>query len=178
MEFYLFFCVLSLTLVLFRTIICRMQELPDREFYIQAHACIIDNFNKTNALYSQWAKNHKISRNNLIFFLCMENKETCSPSQLSIEWMISKQTLTGILRDLQVQGYIEIYPNPEDRRGKLIRLTAVGKEYSRSIVKPLKELEINAFKKGGREHTASLLKSGLVHFEAFKEALKEENRHD
>lgn len=155
-----------------------MQQLPEREFYIQAYTCIADNFNKTNALYSQWAKDHKISRNNLNFFLCMENRETCSPSQLSIEWMISKQTLTGILRDLQEQGYIEIYPNPEDKRGKLIRLTAAGKEYSCSIVNPLKEVEINALKKCGREHTDSLLESGKLYFEAFKSALKEEKCHD
>lgn len=155
-----------------------MQQIPDREFYIQAQACIVDHFNKTNALYSQWAKEHKISRNNLMFFLCMEDKETCSPSQLSAEWMISKQTLTGILRDLQAQEYIEIYPNPEDRRSKLIALTAAGKKYSRSIVDPLKEVEINALKKCARKHTESLLESGRVYLEAFKSALKEEINHD
>lgn len=51
-----------------------------------------------------------------------------SPTGLAKARMMSSGGLTPALDRLQRRGWIERTPNPEDRRGMLVRLTATGKE--------------------------------------------------
>ncbi|MFI3243082.1 MAG: MarR family transcriptional regulator [Akkermansia sp.] len=147
-----------------------MNSDEERE-YLQIRQSIADSFNQINALYSYWARQEGINRNQLIFFFCMENRASCTPSELSAEWLISKQTLTGILRELSQQGFIDIQPNPEDKRSKIISLTPLGKEKSESIMRPMREMEIRYLREMGLEESRQLMQSNLVQLQAMKSIL-------
>jgi DNA-binding MarR family transcriptional regulator len=51
-----------------------------------------------------------------------------SPTELAKARMMSSGGLTPALDRLQRRAWIERTPNPDDRRGLLVRLTAVGRE--------------------------------------------------
>ncbi len=49
-----------------------------------------------------------------------------SPAQLASAFQVTKQTMTSTLARLQAAGLVEIGPNPEDGRSKLVRITPKG----------------------------------------------------
>jgi DNA-binding MarR family transcriptional regulator len=49
------------------------------------------------------------------------------PSALAARMRVTKQALNYLLRDLERMGYVELRPDPSDRRARLIRLTDRGR---------------------------------------------------
>jgi DNA-binding MarR family transcriptional regulator len=50
-----------------------------------------------------------------------------SPGRLLRETLVTSGTMTNRVDRLAGRGYVERYPDPEDRRGVIVRLTAEGK---------------------------------------------------
>jgi DNA-binding MarR family transcriptional regulator len=50
-----------------------------------------------------------------------------SPGRLLRETLVTSGTMTNRVDRLTARGFVERYPDPEDRRGVLVRLTAEGK---------------------------------------------------
>ena len=50
-----------------------------------------------------------------------------SPGRLLRETLVTSGTMTNRVDRLATRGYVERYPDPEDRRGVIVRLTAEGK---------------------------------------------------
>jgi len=50
-----------------------------------------------------------------------------SPGRLLRETLVTSGTMTNRVDRLAARGFVERYPDPEDRRGVLVRLTAEGK---------------------------------------------------
>jgi DNA-binding MarR family transcriptional regulator len=48
------------------------------------------------------------------------------PSELASRMRVTKQALNYLLRDLERMGYVELVPDPRDRRARLIELTRRG----------------------------------------------------
>jgi DNA-binding MarR family transcriptional regulator len=51
-----------------------------------------------------------------------------SPGRLLRETLVTSGTMTNRVDRLVTRGFVERYPDPEDRRGVLVRLTPEGKE--------------------------------------------------
>ncbi len=51
-----------------------------------------------------------------------------SPGRLLRETLVTSGTMTNRVDRLAVRGFVERYPDPEDRRGVLVRLTPEGKQ--------------------------------------------------
>jgi DNA-binding MarR family transcriptional regulator len=49
------------------------------------------------------------------------------PTDLASRMRVTKQALNYLLRDLERLGYLELQPDPADRRARLIRLTDRGR---------------------------------------------------
>jgi DNA-binding MarR family transcriptional regulator len=56
-----------------------------------------------------------------------ESMEGLRPSQLADQMSITKQSVNDLLRDLERLGYIVLRPDPDDKRARLVRLTARGR---------------------------------------------------
>src|SRR6476619_6658381 len=50
-----------------------------------------------------------------------------SPGRLLKETLVTSGTMTNRVDRLAARGFVERYPDPEDRRGVIVRLTAEGK---------------------------------------------------
>ena len=51
-----------------------------------------------------------------------------SPGRLLRETLVTSGTMTNRVDRLAARGFVERYPDPDDRRGVIVRLTAEGKE--------------------------------------------------
>jgi DNA-binding MarR family transcriptional regulator len=52
-----------------------------------------------------------------------------TPVQIASAMQVTKNTMTHTLRVLSSHGLIDVEPNPEDARGKLVRLTPAGQDF-------------------------------------------------
>lgn len=50
------------------------------------------------------------------------------PTEVAADAHISKQRMNDLLRDLERLGYLSLEPDPDDRRARVIRLTARGRK--------------------------------------------------
>lgn len=129
-----------------------------------------------NYVYSEWAKEHGLSVNGLLFLCAIhDNNGSCTQKMISSQWMIPKQTVNMVLKDFESKGFVEQTPMPEDKRNKLIRFTESGEAYAESIVSELRKAEIYATKKIGVERMRQLSDTLSSFMELFREA---ENSHE
>lgn len=83
------------------------------------------------------------------------------PTQLSEQMQITKQSIHDLLRHLEQCGYIEIRPDPSDKRARHICLTARGRRLEASVLKYARAAE--------REFERQL---GPERFRTFRSALQ------
>jgi DNA-binding MarR family transcriptional regulator len=57
-----------------------------------------------------------------------------TPVEIANAFQVTKATMTHSLGVLERQGFIAINPNPNDRRSKLVLLTASGREFRNQAV--------------------------------------------
>ena len=81
---------------------------------------------------------------------------------------MTKQSIGEIVDDLAMRGYVERFPDPEDRRAKLIRLTAKGEKAQSVGFGLFAKLERRWGKRYGAERVAEL--RGLLEEIAANEA--------
>ncbi|TGE39252.1 MarR family transcriptional regulator [Desulfosporosinus fructosivorans] len=62
----------------------------------------------------------------ILMLLYRQSDYQLSPVSLSIKAEVTKATMTGLISGLENQGFIEKAPNPNDRRGYLVRLSPKG----------------------------------------------------
>jgi DNA-binding MarR family transcriptional regulator len=64
-----------------------------------------------------------------------------SPGRLLRETLVTSGTMTNRVDRLAARGFVERYPDPEDRRGVIVRLTAEGKTAVDAAFEALLEAE-------------------------------------
>jgi DNA-binding MarR family transcriptional regulator len=90
-----------------------------------------------------------------------------SPGRLLRETLVTSGTMTNRVDRLTARGFVERYPDPEDRRGVLVRLTAEGKTAVDGAFTALIEAErsfLADLSTAEQEQLADLLRALLVRF--------------
>nr|WP_260337754.1 helix-turn-helix domain-containing protein [Pasteurella testudinis] len=107
---------------------------------------------ESNHLYEEWSKLQGLSFNSvMVLYFIRENTEHCTQKMISQKWLIPKQTVNMILKDLEKRGFILLVPLPSDKRNKHIQFTRAGEEYAESIVSELRKKELFAMERIGIE---------------------------
>ena len=89
--------------------------------------------------------------------LCIMNpKEAIPMSTISCALLCDASNVTGIVDRLLTQNYIKREEKPEDRRVKMITLTASGEALRYQILGALSEYELPEFKRLDTEQSAQL----------------------
>ena len=131
-----------------------------------------------NAMYEEWAKAHGLSVNSLLVLSALhENQVDCTQKKISQKWLIPKQTTNMILKDFESKKLVELFPMPEDKRNKQIRLTEAGKDYASAILSELREVELFVVEKMGLERMRRLNEDTALFVEFFSKA-KGGNTHE
>src|SRR5215210_7749389 len=84
-----------------------------------------------------------------------------SPGRLLRETLVTSGTMTNRIDRLSARGYVERYPDPGDRRGVIVRLTAEGRSAVDGAFTALLDAEralLEHLSEGDRARLASLLR--------------------
>jgi DNA-binding MarR family transcriptional regulator len=90
-----------------------------------------------------------------------------SPGRLLRETLVTSGTMTNRVDRLAARGFVERYPDPEDRRGVLVRLTPEGKDAVDGAFEALLDAEagfLTDLSEDEQHQLAGLLRSLLVRF--------------
>jgi DNA-binding MarR family transcriptional regulator len=90
-----------------------------------------------------------------------------SPGRLLRETLVTSGTMTNRIDRLSARGYVERYPDPADRRGVIVRLTAEGRSAVDGAFTALLDAEralLEHLSEGDRARLASLLRRLLAPF--------------
>ena len=79
------------------------------------------------------------------------------PTDLASRMRVTKQALNYLLRDLERLGYLDLQPDPADRRARLIRLTDRGRSLVPVLRGAVAEAEAEWAKALGPERFSMLL---------------------
>lgn len=125
---------------------------------------------ETNHIYAEWAKAHGISVS-LLLALCAIDDDTdnCTQKKISQRWLIPKQTVNTILKDLVNKKFVRLIPVKEDKRNKRIQFTAAGKEYADTILSNLRKVELSTIQKMGIERMRRLNEDGELFLRLLRE---------
>ena len=90
-----------------------------------------------------------------------------SPGRLLKETLVTSGTMTNRVDRLSSRGLVERYPDPDDRRGVIVRLTAEGKTAVDAAFTALLDAEralLEALPERARKKLAALLRGLLAPF--------------
>jgi len=72
--------------------------------------------------------------------------------------LLTKQSMGYLVDDLEARGYVERVPDPGDRRAKVVRLTARGREVEETVRTVILQIEAQWETRLGRDDYAQLLR--------------------
>lgn len=133
----------------------------------QLNTCVC----KMAELYRTWAKRHGMSYNTMMTLYALGQSRKCTQKQIADEWLIPKQTVNTIIKELERLGYIRFEPLPGSKQ-KIVCLTEPGRAYADSCLHELYEMESRALRSLGQPLTDIFIECNL----AFAERLEEEVR--
>lgn len=109
-------------------------------------AQIYDAVRKINAAYELWASAHGLSLYEMQVYYVMTEKKASVITQrdLCMELDAPKTSINGIIKKQIGYGYMKMETNPENRREKILSLTAKGKAFAKELIEPLFAYEAEA----------------------------------
>ena len=122
-------------------------------------------------LYRIWARQHGMSYNTMMTLYALKQDRRCSQKQIAEEWMIPKQTVNTVVKDLERRGSVRFAPG-RDQKEKRVCFTEQGKAYAEAALEELCRMEDRALERMGPELCRQLVDSNL----AFAAALESEVR--
>ena len=63
-----------------------------------------------------------------------------SPVRIASAMQVTKNTMTHSLKVLEDRGFIEVRPDPEDGRGKLVFLTSAGRSFREDAIRNVTQM--------------------------------------
>ena len=132
-------------------------------------ACIC----RVTELYGDWARQRGMSYNLLMTLYAISQNQPCTQRQIAREWMIPKQTVNTIVKDLERQGFVS-FASGRDQKEKLVRFTPDGQTYAAGILEELYQMEDRVMERMGPKLCQALVDSNA----AFARALADEVRRE
>ena len=101
----------------------------------------------------------------------------CMQSEICERLSATKQTVSAIIKKFWKLGYLSLTESEVDRRNKIVRFTEAGVEYTKKIIPPAANAEIDAMAELSGEDIAELVRLTTLFSEQMKakfQAIKEE----
>ena len=112
------------------------------------------------AAYELYARKHGLTAKELLVLdIVWFSPDGCLQSEISGRLSATKQTVSAIIKKLWKQGYISLTESGTDRRNKIVRFTEAGRDYTRKIIPPAANAEINAMAELSGEDIAELVRT-------------------
>ena len=97
------------------------------------------------AAYEMYARRYRLTAKELfVLDLIWFSEDGCYQSDICNQLSATKQTISAIVKKFQKLGYVTLTESGTDHRSKLIQLTDAGKVYTKNIIQPAADAEIDA----------------------------------
>ena len=97
------------------------------------------------AVYERYARKHGLTARELfVLDILWFAPEGCLQFEICQRLSATKQTISAIIKKFFKQGYVSLTESEADRRNKIVRLTDAGTEYTRRIIPPAAQAEIES----------------------------------
>ena len=88
------------------------------------------------ALYDEYAKRHGMLMNTLLVVNALfYNKDGMTQTEICKRTFQSKQTVNLIIKNLLSGSYVTVAEVPENKRNKIVQMTAAGRAYCEKVVR-------------------------------------------
>ena len=81
----------------------------------------------------RWLEQHGLSESRMGVLWRLSHKESMTLGDLATELDVSPRNITGLVDHLEADGFIERFPDPEDRRATRVRLAPAAKQKLTSV---------------------------------------------
>lgn len=125
--------------------------------------------NGTISVYGILARRYGLNYNSLMVVYTIENNEKCTQKLICDILQLPKSTVHSILLDFVKKEYMTLQTEAENKKEKIICLTAYGKSYFDEIMRDVHKNENKALEKIGSDICTQLVTSNLAFYEAFRE---------
>ena len=107
---------------------------------------------RQEALYGEWAKAHGMSYNTVMTLYALAQARGCTQKQIAEEWLIPKQTVNTIVKELERQGYVRF---------------EAGRAYAESHLRDLYRIEERAMESLSQELRQAMVEGTQAFTDAF-----------
>lgn len=128
---------------------------------------------RQDELYAVIAKKIGVSFHTLMVLYALDQDEGSTQSQISKTWLIPKQTLNTVIKDLQSKEYVKLETG-RNQKEKLVYFTSLGKKFAKETLLDVYDLEDKAIEKIGKERFLQMVQIN----KDFTDALAEEVYND
>lgn len=130
------------------------------------------------AAYELYARKYGLTAKELfVLDIIWFSEDGCLQSEISERLSATKQTISAIVKKFWKLGYLSLTESETDRRNKIVRFTEAGMEYTRKIIPPAANAEIDAMAELNGEDIAELVRLTTLFSEQMKakfQAIREE----
>lgn len=111
------------------------------------------------AAYEMCARKHNLTAKELfVLDIIWFAPDGCLQSEICERLSATKQTISAIIKKFLKQGYVSLTESETDRRNKIVRFTNAGIEYTKKIIPPAANAEIDAMSELAKEDIVELVR--------------------
>lgn len=111
------------------------------------------------AAYELYARRYSLTAKELfVLDIIWFAPDGCLQSEICERLSATKQTVSAIIKKFWKLGYLSLTESEVDRRNKIVRFTEAGVEYTKKIIPPAANAEIDAMAELSREDIAELVR--------------------
>ena len=125
------------------------------------------------SIYERYAKKFGLGYKSLfVLRMLYTSPDGCTQNDICRYSVISKQTVSAIMKSYLLKGYISMEEISSDRRNKLVRLTEEGRKYADKIIPTIIKAEHQSMAKLGDEKQCELLRLCMTYAENLNKLIK------
>ncbi len=128
---------------------------------------------RQDEIYAAIAKKIGVSFHTLMVLYALDQDQGSTQSKISKTWLIPKQTLNTVIKDLQSKEYVKLETG-RNQKEKLVYFTPIGRKFAKETLFDVYALEDKAIEKIGKERFLEMVQVN----KDFTDALAEEVYND
>ncbi|MCD2491751.1 MarR family winged helix-turn-helix transcriptional regulator [Lacrimispora sp. NSJ-141] len=124
--------------------------------------------------YELYARKHNLSAKELfVLDIIWFAPDGCLQSEICERLSATKQTVSAIVKKFWKLGYLSLTESETDRRNKIVRFTDAGIEYTKKIIPPAAEAEVEAMAEISNTDIEELVRLTTIFSEHMKNKFSE-----
>lgn len=130
-----------------------------------------DCWQEMNMIYEDYASSVDIPYTTLYILSYIARNDGCTQKAICEKTFLPKQTVNTVITGFYKKGWVTLVEDKNDRRTKLISLTAEGKSYAEKVIPQISSAEREAMGSLTEEQRGALLEGMRNYGKAFRAAM-------